>query len=270
MKIKWFAYPYVVWMALFTVAPMILIAWYAISDAPESGVTLEHLLRFGDWVYIKVLLRSIGMALLCTAICLVLGYPVAWILSRRKNSGLLAVLFILPMWMNFLLRTYAWMSLLENTGLINRLLQWLGLGQVQLLYNPGAVLLGMTYNFLPFMILPIYTVLQKIDHSLSEAARDLGANERGVFLKITLPLSVPGIMSGITMVFMPAVTTFVISRLLGGGQYMLFGDLIQQQFLFVGDWNFGSALSLIMMGLILMSMAFMNRFGKGAERSPLL
>jgi spermidine/putrescine transport system permease protein len=267
---RWIAVPYIVWMVLFTVVPIFLIVWYAITGAPGGGLTLAHLIRFGDWVYVKVLLRSLGMAILCTAICLVLGYPVALILSRRPSGGMLAVLFILPMWMNFLLRTYAWMSLLENTGLINRFLELIGLERVQFLYNPGAVLLGMTYNFLPFMILPIYTVLQKIDPSLPEAARDLGANEYGVFLKVILPLSAPGILSGIVMVFMPAVTTFVISRLLGGGQYMMFGDLIQNQFLFVGDWHFGSALSLIMMALILLSMAIMNRFSQDAEGRPLL
>lgn len=263
MKIKWYAGPYIVWMVLFTVVPLVLLVYFATRS--DHGFTLEHFRRFFDPLYIGILVRSLWMAVLCTAICLVLGYPVAWLLARRKESSLLALLFILPMWMNFLLRTYAWMSILENTGLINRALQALGFGQVTLLYTPGAVLLGMVYNFLPFMILPVMTVLRKMDKSLIEAAGDLGANPASVFRRVILPLSLPGVISGITMVFMPAVTTFVISRLLGGSQYMLFGDLIEQQFLQTADWGFGSALSVIMMVLMLLSMAVMNRLG-GSEQ----
>ena len=259
MRLKWYAMPYIAWMALFTVAPLGLLLYYATQSS--NGFTLAHFAKFFDPLYIGILLRSLWLALLCTVICLALGYPVAYILARRKEGGLLALLFILPMWMNFLLRTYAWMSILENTGIINKLLLALGFGQVTLLYNSNAVLLGMVYNFLPFMILPIMTVLRKMDRSLTESAGDLGANPFEVFRRVTLPLSLPGVISGITMVFMPAVTTFVISRLLGGSQFMLFGDLIEQQFLQTADWNFGSALSVIMMVLMLLSMAVMNRLG---------
>lgn len=270
MKTRWLAAPYIVWMVLLTVLPMLLIVYYAFVDNETGALTLSNFLRFQDPVYVRVLVRSLGMALLCTVICLVLGYPVAYILSRRPSGSTLAVLFIVPMWMNFLLRTYAWMSLLENSGIINHIITALGLPPAQLLYNPGAVLVGMVYNFLPFMILPIYTALTKMDPSLLEAARDLGAHERYVFTRVVLPLSMPGVVSGITMVFMPAVTTFVISRLLGGGRFMLFGDLIQNQFLVSGDWGFGSALSLIMLVIILLSMAVFSRFNKGQEGGPLL
>lgn len=271
MRLKWYALPYIAWMAVFTVAPLGLLLAYSLSTG-GGGFTLEQFARFfTDPIYTKILLRSLWLAFLCTAICLALGYPVAWILSRKKEGGLLSVLFILPMWMNFLLRTYAWMSILENTGVINRVLMALGLGQASLLYSSNAVLLGMVYNFLPFMILPIMTVLRKMDKSLLEAAGDLGANPFEAFRRVVVPLSLPGVISGITMVFMPAVTTFVISRLLGGSQFMLFGDLIEQQFLQTANWNFGSALSVIMMVLMLISMAVMNRLGgTETERGQLI
>lgn len=263
MRLKWYATPYLLWMVLFTVAPVGLLLYYSFTSG--GGFTLANFTKFLDPIYFKILLRSLWLALLCTVICLVLGYPVAYLLARRKAGGILSVLFILPMWMNFLLRTYAWMSILENTGVLNRLFIAMGLGQVTLLYNSNAVLLGMVYNFLPFMILPILTVLQKMDKSLLDAAFDLGANPFEVFRRVVLPLSTPGVISGITMVFMPAVSTFVISRLLGGAQFMLFGDLIEQQFLQTADWNFGSALSVILMVLIVLSMALMNRLG-GSEQ----
>ncbi|MDD4797401.1 MAG: ABC transporter permease [Eubacteriales bacterium] len=261
---RWYALPYLLWVAIFTVAPMGLLLYYAFTKG-GSGFTLVNFQKFLDPTYIKVLGRSLWLALLCTAVCLALGYPISYLLARHKHGNLLSMLFILPMWMNFLLRTYAWMSLLENTGLVNRLLGALGFGQLTLLYNSGAVLLGMVYNFLPFMILPIYNSLQRMDRSLIEAAGDLGANPIGVFRRVTLPLSLPGIMSGITMVFMPAVTTFVISRLLGGSHFMLFGDLIEQQFLQASNWNFGSALSVIMMVLILLGMGLLNRVGSNGN-----
>ena len=263
-KTRFFAYPYLIWMVIFTLAPIALIVYYAFTD--KSGAfTLANLTSALDPAYMGVLWRSVGLAFLCTVICLVLAYPAAYILSRRKNGGVLSVLFMLPMWMNFLLRTYSWMTLLENTGLINTLLQAMGLSTVTFLYNANAVLLGMVYNYLPFMILPILTALQKIDHSYIEAAQDLGASPARVFLKVILPMSVPGIISGVTMVFMPAVTTFVISRLLGGSHFMLFGDLIEQQFLTSGNWNLGS-----MMAIMLVSMAIMNRFGGDTEGRGLI
>jgi spermidine/putrescine transport system permease protein len=198
---------------------------------------------------------------------LALGYPLAMILASKEMSrkNFLILLFVLPMWMNFLLRTYAWMTLLERKGLINTFLSYINLPPLEILYTNEAVVLGMIYNFLPFMVLPIYSVLRKIDPYVIEAAEDLGANSLTVFLKVIFPLSLPGVVSGITMVFMPAVSTFVISRLLGGGQFTLIGNLIEQQFLTVGDWNFGSALSIVMMILILFSMAAMARYEKDYE-----
>lgn len=186
----------------------------------------------------------------------------AMILADKEinKTGIAILLFVVPMWMNFLLRTYSWISILGKNGFINTLLQNLGFAKVNLLYNGGAVILGMVYNFLPFMVLPIYTVLSKMDRSLIEAASDLGANKITIFRKVILPLSMPGVMSGITMVFMPAVSTFVISRLLGGGQYTLLGNLVEQQFLVTGDWHFGSSISIVMMVLILISMVIMTRF----------
>jgi spermidine/putrescine transport system permease protein len=265
MKLKWYAAPYVIWMVVFTMAPLGLLLVYSFTDANGHFTTSQFLKFFQDPVYFDVLLRSLWLALLCTVICLALGYPVAYILARRKSGGLLSVLFILPMWMNFLLRTYAWMTILENSGLLNKLIMAMGLGQVTFLYNSNAVLFGMVYNYLPFMILPVMTVLRKMDNSLLEAAGDLGASPGAAFRRVVLPLSMPGVITGITMVFMPAVTTFVISQLLGGSQFMLFGDLIQQQYMQVPDWNFGSALSVIITVLILISMAVMNRLGGSAQ-----
>ncbi len=267
MKTKGFAAPYVVWMLLFTIAPILLVLCYAFTDS-SGQFTLQNFQSFLDPIYIGVLFRSIGMALLCTLICLLVGYPAAYFLANRSfdRKGVLILLFIIPMWMNFLLRTYAWLTLLESGGLIATLVNWVlrlfgAKEEVRLLYSYQAVLMGMVYNYLPFMVLPLYTVLSKMDARIVEAAEDLGANRLQVFLRVTLPLSLPGVFSGVTMVFMPAVTTFVISRLLGGAQFKLFGDLIEQQFLFTGDWNFGSAMSLVMMALLLISMGLMNRFG---------
>ena len=267
MNRKVWAAPFVVWMLLFTIVPIVLVAVYSLTDY-AGAFTLENFAAFLDPIYINVLLRSIGMALLCTLICLLIAYPAAYFLSQKDidTKGVLILLFIIPMWMNFLLRTYAWLTLLESNGLItsavNTVLGWFGVEkEIRLLYSYGAVLMGMVYNYLPFMVLPLYTVLTKIDRSVIEAAEDLGASRMQVFTRVILPLSIPGVASGITMVFMPAITTFVISRLLGGAQFKLFGDLIEQQFLFTGDWNFGSAMSLIMMALLLISMGIMNRFG---------
>jgi len=264
-KTSWLAGPYLIWMALFIVIPLLMILVYAVIQ--DGTVSLAAFLKFMQPVYLKVLGRSLWLALLATAICLVMGYPAAMFIAGREKAvrNLLLMLFLVPMWMNFLLRTYAWMTLLGNNGLINRFLGFLGLPAMDLMYNDVAVVLGMVYNFLPFMVLPIYTVLHRMDRSLIEAARDLGANSAGVFAKVTLPLSMPGIASGITMVFMPAVSTFVISRLLGGGQYMLIGNLVEQQFLVQGDWNFGSAISMILIVVILVSMGIMSRFEKGEQ-----
>ncbi|MBC8531885.1 ABC transporter permease [Gehongia tenuis] len=265
MKRKWLATPYIVWMCIFIVIPMFLVLYYAFTVDASGGrvaFSLENFEKFFQPVYLSVLWRSLVMALLSTIICLLIGYPTAMILASRdfSKAGTLLLLFMVPMWMNFLLRTYAWKAILENTGIINSFLQAIGLEPVQMLYTSGAVVFGMVYNYLPFMILPIYTSLKKIDRSLIEAAQDLGGRPSRVFRKVTFPLSLPGVMSGVTMVFMPAVSTFVISRLLGGAQFMLFGDLIEQQFIFANDWHFGSTLSIIMMALILISMGIFYRY----------
>lgn len=269
MKRSIFAAPYGVWMLIFTIVPIFLIMYYALTFGGEF--TLDNFRLFFEPEFIGILTFSIWLAFLCTVICLLIGYPAALFLASRdmRHATTLVVLFVIPMWMNFLLRTYAWMTLLEDTGLINRFLIWIGIGQKKLMYTENAVLMGMVYNFLPFMIFPIYSVLSKSDRNLEEAAQDLGANGWHVFWKVTMPLSVPGVVSGITMVFMPAVTTFVIPRLLGGGTFMMFGDLIENQFLTTGDWNFGSALSLIMMALILVSLGVLNRFNPEGEGSGL-
>ena len=291
-----FASPYALWMMIFTIVPVILIAYYAFTES-SGAFTLDNFRSFWDSNYesnkiildamgeagqayisrgtvnVDTLVYSLWMAFQCTVICLLLGYPAALIMADReiKLGPTLVVLFIIPMWMNFLLRTIAWMSLLEDNGLINAFLEWIGVGKVQLMYNQGAVLLGMVYNFLPFMILPIYSVIVKLDYSLLEAARDLGANNVTVFRKVILPLSLPGVLSGITMVFVPSVSTFAISRMLGGGTELLLGDLIERQFL-GGAYNpqLGAAISLVMMLIVVVCMLVMNRFGEGEEQAVML
>jgi len=268
LKRSYFAAPYGLWMAVFTIVPIFLIAYYAFTLG--GGFSIENFRMFLEPAFVGILTFSLWLAFLCTVICLVIGYPAALLLAAKdmKRSSIVVVLFVIPMWMNFLLRTYAWMTLLEDTGLINRFLEWIGIGRQRLMYTEQAVLMGMVYNFLPFMIFPVYSVLSKRDERLLEAAQDLGANAFMTFLRVTFPLSVPGIVSGVTMVFMPAVTTFVIPRLLGGGTFMMFGDLIENQFLTMDDWHFGSALSLIMMVLILISVGILNRAdpsGQAAE-----
>ena len=285
-----FAMPYTIWMIIFTIIPCILVGYYAFRDPTTGNFTFQHFLNFWDSNYtvnqmyadmgpeysvliargtvnVDVLTYSIWMAFLCTIICFFLGYPAALFMADRElNLGsTIVILFVIPMWMNFLLRTIAWMSLLEDQGLINQTLQWLGLPAAKLMYNNGAVLLGMVYNFLPFMVFPIYTSLSKLDYSLTQAAHDLGANNLRTFLYVTLPLSTPGIISGITMVFMPSVTTFFIPRILGGGHTMMFGDLIENMFLTANDWGVGSALSLIMMVLILISLGILRKADPDGE-----
>lgn len=263
------AYPYVVWSAIFIVIPLLLIVFFSFTSKVDGRFvfSFENFQRLFDPIYFTVFIRSIWLAVLSTVLCLILGYPIAYIISKLpiKRRNMLILLFILPMWMNFLLRTYAWMAILGRDGLINTLLGYIGIGPIKMLYTDGAILLGMVYNFLPFMVIPIYTVLIKIDKNLVNAAYDLGANKAQAFRKVILPLSIPGIISGITMVFMPAVSNFVIPNLLGGGKYMLVGNLIEQQFTTIGNWNFGSALSIFMMILILISMAFMSKYEKNGK-----
>ena len=274
-KLSRFAVPYEVWMAIFVVAPIVIIVVYAFSSA-DGGFSLENFVNMGE--YTDVFLRSFKLALIATAVCLLIGYPVSYWMSREGKSfqRMAMVLIMLPMWMNFLLRTYSWMTILENNGLLNQLFQKIGLIALynrvtgadveffQMINTQGAVVLGMVYNYLPFMILPIYSVIIKLDRSLIEAARDLGANSVMVFRKVILPLSLPGVLSGITMVFVPSVSTFAISRMLGGGTELLLGDLIERQFL-GGAYNpqLGAAISLVMMVIVLVCMIVMNRFGEG-------
>ena len=271
MKKKSFlAYPYVVWSAIFIVIPLILVVLFSFTQKIDGKqvFSIANYRDLMDPIYFKVFLRSIILAGGSTLICLIVGYPVAYLISKVNVSkrGTLILLFILPMWMNFLLRTYAWVAILGKNGLLNTFLGWFGIPHTSILYTNAAILLGMVYNFLPFMVLPIFNSLSKMDNDLINAARDLGANSLQVFTKVIFPLSLPGVVSGITMVFMPAVTTFAISRLLGGGKFMLIGDLIEQQFTVVGDWNFGSAISIFMMIIILISMAVMSRFEDDSDK----
>ena len=266
MKRSWFAMPYVAWMILFTVAPLLFVVYFAFTDA-QGGFTLANIYKFFDPLYLSVLWRSLYLPFACTVICLIIGYPAAYFLAGKdfeKNQALF-VLILLPMWMNFLLRTYAMMSLMEDRGIINNLLVSMGMDRLNMIGTEGAVLFGMVYNFVPFMILPIYTSLKKLDRRVIEAAEDLGANPLGVFRRVVFPLSIPGIISGITMVFMPAVTTFAISRLLGSGNFWLFGDIIERNFLESNNQYFGSALSLVMMVLIIISIGLLNKVEKKQE-----
>ena len=260
-----FVYIYAVWSIVFVLLPLVILLGNSVlvTTGGESHFSMANFARVLDPLYLKVIWRSLKLALLTTLICLILGYPMAMILAKSGfgKGSIMVILLINPMWMNFLARTYAWMSLLDGAGILSTFLKSLGLPGLNVLYTEGAVILGMVYNFLPFMILPIYSVLIKIDHSLIEAAEDLGAAPMKVFSKITLPLSVSGVITGITMVFLPAVSTFVISRLLGGGKVNMVGNLIETQFLTSSDWGFGSALSVVVMVLILISMFIMNRFG---------
>ena len=264
------AAPYIVWSSLFIVIPLLIVIFFSFTVSTSDGYkfSLENFQRLLDPNYFTVFKRSIWLALKATIGCLILGYPVAYLISKMRpgKRDILIMLFIVPMWMNFLLRTYAWLPILGKNGSINNFLAFIGVGRINLLYNDFAVLLGMIYNFLPFMVLPIYTVLTKMDKDLINAASDLGANRVKVFTKIIFPLNMPGVISGITMVFMPAVSTFVISRLLGGGQYMLLGNLIEQQYTTMGDWNFGSAIAIFMMIIILISMGIMNLFESSDDK----
>ena len=275
-RLSRFAIPYVIWMALFVVAPIIMVVIYAFS-ASVGGFTLDNFAKMGT--YTVVFTRSFKLALIATAICVLIGYPVSYKMSKEgpRFQRLAMVLIMLPMWMNFLLRTYSWMAILENNGLLNQLFRKIGLIALynnifgtdisffRMINTQGAVVLGMVYNYLPFMILPIYSVIVKLDHSLIEAARDLGANSVQVFRRVILPLSLPGVLSGITMVFVPALTTFVISNLLGGSKILLIGNVIEQEFTRGSNWHLGSGLSLVLMVFILISMAMIAKYDKNGE-----
>ncbi len=255
--------PLYVWTAVFVLFPLAIVIYFAFTRAGDTGLefSLEGFSRLADPMYLGVVLKSFKIAIISTLVCILCGYPAAYILARSRSRAkfIIVILMLLPMWMNFLLRTYSWLSILENTGIINTVLASLGLPKVRFLYNEGAVILGTVYNYLPFMIMPIYITLLKLDESHLEAAADLGANPFQAFLRVTLPFSVPGILSGVSMVFVPSVTTFVISQLMGGGKVPLIGDVIEQQFRVVNDWHFGSALSVVIMVIVLVFMYFINR-----------
>lgn len=259
-KSKWLSGPYVLWMVLFTLIPLGVVLYYALTDSVTGEFTLSNLANFAD--YWPIFLRSIWLSIFATLICLLIGYPVAYFIAHCKPTlqRLLQMLIMLPMCISFLLRTLAWVALLEDTGIINNFLTSIGLSALPLIRNNGAVILGMVYNYLPYMILPLYTVIMKIDHRLVEAAEDLGCNSRRVFTKVILPLSVPGIVSGITMVFVPAVSTFYISQKLGSPGTILIGDVIESQFKAAYNPNLGAALSLVLMVLIFVCVGVMNHF----------
>ena len=297
-KSRWAAGPYILWMIIFVIVPLVLIGVFAFTtDAPfdenskrltqeelaaieeeyaetdeELPVTYKTVFTWDNILsvsqYLPVLFNSAWLALIVTAICLIIGYPLAYFMSRFRASSqrLVQMLIMLPMWMNFLLRTYAWMTLLEKNGWINRIFGLIGVGPFEMINTQGAVVLGMVYNYLPFMILPLYSVMTKIENHTIEAAQDLGAGSIRVFTKVVIPLSMPGIASGITMVFVPAVSTFIISRMLGGGTNMLIGDLIDLQFLGNAyNPNLGAAISLVLMVFILLCMSITNQLDNGDE-----
>lgn len=266
MKQKLLAAPYLVWMAVFAVVPLLMVAYFAFTDG-NGNFTLEYVAEVAQ--YSNIFVRSIWLAAIATVICLIVAYPIAFILTKMdiKVQSTMVMIIVLPMWMNFLLRTYAWMTLLGNEGIINTVLGYVGLGPYKMLNTQGAVVLGMVYDYLPYMILPLYTVMSKIDKSVFEAAQDLGCNSFSTIFRVVLPLSLPGVMSGITMVFVPAISTFIISRMLGGGANLLIGDLIEMQFLGNSyNPNLGAGISLVLMVIILLIMTLMNQFDVDDDR----
>ena len=262
-------WPYIGWMTLFIVFPMLVILLYAITttnsgQAVSLQFTLDNFIKFFDPVFLNVLWKSVRIASITTFFCLIFGYPLAYIISKKdpKVQTLLILLITIPMWINMLIRTYAWVGLLSDKGIINMLLGYVGIGPIKMLETEFAVILGMVYNFIPFMIIQIYTSLAKMDHSLVEASYDLGANRYQTFRRVIFPLSLSGVISGITLVFLPSLSTFVIPKLLGGGSFFLIGNLIENQFINIGDFHFGSAISLIMAVLILLSMQIAERYDR--------
>lgn len=256
--------PYILWSVLFIIAPLIMVVYYAFTDS-TGAFSLDSIKAIPE--YTSTILLSILYGIAATAICLVIAYPFAYFLSKLKFStqSIMVLLVMLPMWMNFLIRTYSWMTILGDTGIINTVLNALGLGSLKLINTGGAVILGMVYNFLPYMILPIYSVLSKMDNSLIEAAQDLGSNRFQIIKKVIMPLSLPGVLSGITMVFVPCVSTFYITQKLGGGQIVLIGDIIETQFQSANNYHLGASLSLVLMVLILLCLGAMNYLGADSE-----
>lgn len=260
------AAPYVVWVALMILLPMLLILFYAFTDSGNGVVnftfTLDHFIRFfTDHDFLLILWRSLVIAFKTTVICILLGYPIAYFIARSSDRvrNILVLVITLPTWINMLVRTYAWIGILTQGGMLSNILGFFGLGETELLYTESAVLIGMVYNFIPFMILQINTSLCKMDHSLLEASADLGANRVQTFWRVTFPLSLSGVISGIALVFLPAVSSFFIPKLLGGGQFFLIGNVIENQFITVGEWNFGSAISMIMAAIMMLCMYLIRR-----------
>ena len=264
-KSAFLSLPYIIFMVVFTLIPLGVVAYYALTDPATGEFTLDNLTNLS--MYMPVLGQSVLYSLISAVICLILGYPVAYYIAHRGQvtQKILYMLIMLPMCMSFLLRTLAWVGLLQDTGIINNFLEWIGIGRLQLIRTPGAVVLGMVYNYLPYMILPLYSVIVKIDNRLIEAAEDLGCTPAQTFIRVVLPLSVPGILSGMTMVFVPAVSTFYISQKLGGTDTVLIGDLIERLFKQADNPNLGAALSLVLMALVFVCTGIMNRFGGDEE-----
>ena len=264
LRAKLIASPYIVWSVLFIIAPLIFVVYYSFTDS-SGAFSLESIRTLSK--YLPTFLRSIWFGIEATLICLIIAFPVAYIISQKsdKVQRTMVMLVMLPMWMSFLIRTYSWMAILQDTGIINSFLTKIGINPVHMINTGGAVVLGMVYNFLPYMILPIYSIMAKLDYSMVEACQDLGGNRLIVIRKCIIPLSLPGIVSGVTMVFVPSVSTFYISQKLGGGSFDLIGDVIERQFQQSYNYNLGAALSLVLMILILISMAFMNKFSDEGE-----
>lgn len=269
-RVKLLASPFVVWSAAFIIIPLCMVFYYGLTDK-TGAFTIENICSISTPEHIKALLLSLLLSFIATLLCLILGYPLASILAKMSSNqhSMIVLIFILPMWMNFLLRTLAWQTLLEKTGVINSILAFLHLPSLNIINTPYAIILGMVYNFLPFMVVPLYNSLTKIDINVVNAARDLGANGFQTFMKITFPLTIPGIISGITMVFVPALTTFVISKLLGGSKILLIGNVIEEQFTQASNWNLGSGLSIVLMLFIIINMIITSIFDKDGEGAML-
>lgn len=270
MNKKMLSLPFLFWSALFIIIPIGMVFYYGLTDK-AGAFTLENILAIATPEHSKALWEALKLSVISTVICFLLAYPLALILCNLNvnQNSFIILIFVLPMWMNFLLRTLAWQTLLEKTGVINNVLNWFGLPTLDIINTPAAIVLGMVYNFLPFMVLPLYNVLVKIDRNVVNAARDLGANEVQTFLKIIFPLSIPGVISGITMVFVPALTTFVISKMLGGSKILLIGNVIEQEFTQTGNWHLGSGLSIVLMLFIIFNMVLSAVTDKEGEANIL-
>ncbi len=261
------AAPHIVWSVLFIIAPLLFVVYYSFTDL-DGNFTFENIERLWNGDYLLILLNSLCLALIATVICLIIAYPTAYFFSRMraKWQKIMILLIMVPLWMNFLITTYSWMTILEDTGVLNSVLTAIGFDAVHMINTPGAVIVGMVFCYLPYMILPIYSVMSGIDTRLLEASADLGCNGFHVLTKVVMPMSLSGVVSGITMVFVPSISTFYISQKLGGGTFQLIGDTIESYFTGTAiNYHFGAALSLILMVLILISMAVMNRFSDGED-----